>query len=108
MEGQIDTQVNRSRPNGSSVTSVTHHQRLCFVGRFSCAESRAGSRWAVGPDWSAVNLDEYQRGALRTAAPRNKRNELFHLVLGLGLPAAATRSTPQLAATVSASRPVTG
>jgi NTP pyrophosphatase (non-canonical NTP hydrolase) len=31
----------------------------------------------------AVNLDEYQRAALRTAAPRDKRNELLHLVLGL-------------------------
>ena len=30
-----------------------------------------------------MGLDEYQRGALRTAAPRDKRNELFHLVLGL-------------------------
>lgn len=30
-----------------------------------------------------MNLDDYQRGALRTAAPRDKRNELLHLVLGL-------------------------
>jgi NTP pyrophosphatase (non-canonical NTP hydrolase) len=30
-----------------------------------------------------MDLDEYQRGALRTATPRDKRNELFHLVLGL-------------------------
>jgi NTP pyrophosphatase (non-canonical NTP hydrolase) len=30
-----------------------------------------------------MDLDEYQRGALRTAAPRGKRNELLHLVLGL-------------------------
>ncbi|MFI7281175.1 nucleoside triphosphate pyrophosphohydrolase family protein [Micromonospora chersina] len=30
-----------------------------------------------------MDLDEYQRGALRTAAPPDKRNELFHLVLGL-------------------------
>ena len=30
-----------------------------------------------------MELDEYQRGALRTAAPRDKRNELLHLVLGL-------------------------
>ena len=30
-----------------------------------------------------MNVDEYQRGALRTAAPPDKRNELFHLVLGL-------------------------
>jgi NTP pyrophosphatase (non-canonical NTP hydrolase) len=30
-----------------------------------------------------MDLDEYQRGALRTAAPRDKRNELLHLVLGL-------------------------
>jgi NTP pyrophosphatase (non-canonical NTP hydrolase) len=37
----------------------------------------------VGPYWSAMDLDEYQRGALRTAAPRDKRNELLHLVLGL-------------------------
>ena len=33
--------------------------------------------------WFAMDLDEYQRGALRTAAPRDKRNELLHLVLGL-------------------------
>jgi NTP pyrophosphatase (non-canonical NTP hydrolase) len=30
-----------------------------------------------------MDLDEYQRNALRTAAPRDKRNELLHLVLGL-------------------------
>ena len=30
-----------------------------------------------------MDLDEYQRRALRTAAPRDKRNELLHLVLGL-------------------------
>ncbi|GAA4066602.1 nucleoside triphosphate pyrophosphohydrolase family protein [Nonomuraea soli] len=30
-----------------------------------------------------MELDEYQRAALRTAAPRDKRNELLHLVLGL-------------------------
>lgn len=30
-----------------------------------------------------MELDEYQRGALRTAAPRDKPNELLHLVLGL-------------------------
>ena len=30
-----------------------------------------------------MELDEYQQGALRTAAPRDKRNELVHLVLGL-------------------------
>jgi len=30
-----------------------------------------------------MDLDEYQCGALRTAAPRDKRNELLHLVLGL-------------------------
>ncbi|MGC4894307.1 nucleoside triphosphate pyrophosphohydrolase family protein [Micromonospora sp. DT31] len=30
-----------------------------------------------------MDLDEYQRGALRTAAPRDKTNELLHLVLGL-------------------------
>ena len=29
-----------------------------------------------------MDVDEYQRGALRTAAPRDRRNEL-HLVLGL-------------------------
>ncbi len=33
--------------------------------------------------WFVMDLDEYQRGALRTAAPRDKRNELLHLVLGL-------------------------
>src|SRR3954463_11966241 len=37
----------------------------------------------LGPYWSAMDLDEYQRGALRTAAPRDKPNELLHLVLGL-------------------------
>jgi NTP pyrophosphatase (non-canonical NTP hydrolase) len=30
-----------------------------------------------------VELDAYQRGALRTAASRETRNELLHLVLGL-------------------------
>jgi NTP pyrophosphatase (non-canonical NTP hydrolase) len=30
-----------------------------------------------------MDVGEYQRGALRTAAPRDKRNELLHLVLGL-------------------------
>ena len=30
-----------------------------------------------------MDLDEYQRGALRTAAARDKHNELLHLVLGL-------------------------
>ncbi|MFC7247137.1 nucleoside triphosphate pyrophosphohydrolase family protein [Catellatospora aurea] len=30
-----------------------------------------------------MDLNEYQRGALRTADPRDKRNELLHLVLGL-------------------------
>ncbi|HLT59809.1 MAG TPA: nucleoside triphosphate pyrophosphohydrolase family protein [Microlunatus sp.] len=30
-----------------------------------------------------MHLDEYQRGALRTAAHRDKKNELLHLVLGL-------------------------
>jgi NTP pyrophosphatase (non-canonical NTP hydrolase) len=30
-----------------------------------------------------MDLDEYQRGALRTASARDKRNELLHLVLGL-------------------------
>lgn len=30
-----------------------------------------------------MELDAYQRGALRTAAPRDRKNELLHLVLGL-------------------------
>jgi NTP pyrophosphatase (non-canonical NTP hydrolase) len=30
-----------------------------------------------------MDLDDYQRGALRTAAARDKPNELLHLVLGL-------------------------
>ena len=30
-----------------------------------------------------MNLDEYQRLALRTAASKDKKNELFHLLLGL-------------------------
>ncbi|MBU2667430.1 nucleoside triphosphate pyrophosphohydrolase family protein [Actinoplanes bogorensis] len=30
-----------------------------------------------------MELDEYQRRALFTAAPRDKQNELLHLVLGL-------------------------
>ncbi|GAA3599515.1 nucleoside triphosphate pyrophosphohydrolase family protein [Kineosporia mesophila] len=30
-----------------------------------------------------MDLDAYQRGALRTAASREKKNELLHLVLGL-------------------------
>ncbi|WP_430789292.1 nucleoside triphosphate pyrophosphohydrolase family protein [Actinoplanes sp. G11-F43] len=28
-------------------------------------------------------MNEYQRAALRTAAPRDKSNEVFHLLLGL-------------------------
>jgi NTP pyrophosphatase (non-canonical NTP hydrolase) len=31
----------------------------------------------------AVDLNEYQQAALRTAAPKDKHNELFHLLLGL-------------------------
>lgn len=30
-----------------------------------------------------MNLDDYQKAALRTAAPRDKKNEFLHLVLGL-------------------------
>jgi len=30
-----------------------------------------------------MDLEEYQRGALRTAGSRDKKNELLHLVLGL-------------------------
>ncbi|GAB2622334.1 hypothetical protein Aab01nite_76360 [Paractinoplanes abujensis] len=30
-----------------------------------------------------MEFDDYQRGALRTAAPRDTKNELLHLVLGL-------------------------
>lgn len=30
-----------------------------------------------------MNLNEYQALALRTASPKTKKNELFHLVLGL-------------------------
>lgn len=30
-----------------------------------------------------MELDDYQRLALRTAAPRDRKNELLHLVLGL-------------------------
>jgi NTP pyrophosphatase (non-canonical NTP hydrolase) len=30
-----------------------------------------------------MNLNEYQKLALRTASPKSKKNELFHLVLGL-------------------------
>lgn len=30
-----------------------------------------------------MNLNEYQKLALRTASPKTKKNELFHLVLGL-------------------------
>lgn len=30
-----------------------------------------------------MNLNEYQKLAKRTAAPKDKKNELFHLVLGL-------------------------
>lgn len=36
-----------------------------------------------GLTWAAMDLDEYQRLALRTAAPREKKNEMLHLVLGL-------------------------
>jgi NTP pyrophosphatase (non-canonical NTP hydrolase) len=30
-----------------------------------------------------MDLNDYQLGALRTAAPRDRKNELLHLVLGL-------------------------
>jgi len=30
-----------------------------------------------------MNLDDYQTAALRTAAPKDKHNEVFHLILGL-------------------------
>ena len=30
-----------------------------------------------------MNMDEYQALALRTASPKDKKNELFHLLLGL-------------------------
>jgi NTP pyrophosphatase (non-canonical NTP hydrolase) len=30
-----------------------------------------------------MNLDDYQKAALRTAAPKDKHNEIFHLLLGL-------------------------
>lgn len=30
-----------------------------------------------------MNLNDYQTAALRTAAPKDKKNELFHLLLGL-------------------------
>lgn len=30
-----------------------------------------------------MNMSDYQQAALRTAAPRDKHNELFHLILGL-------------------------
>jgi len=30
-----------------------------------------------------MNLNEYQTAALRTAAPKDKNNEIFHLLLGL-------------------------
>jgi NTP pyrophosphatase (non-canonical NTP hydrolase) len=30
-----------------------------------------------------MHMQEYQQAALRTAAPRDKHNELFHLLLGL-------------------------
>ncbi|MEV0611676.1 nucleoside triphosphate pyrophosphohydrolase family protein [Nonomuraea sp. NPDC050404] len=30
-----------------------------------------------------MNINDYQQAALRTAAPKNKHNELFHLLLGL-------------------------
>lgn len=30
-----------------------------------------------------MNLNDYQTAALRTAAPKDKKNEVFHLILGL-------------------------
>jgi NTP pyrophosphatase (non-canonical NTP hydrolase) len=30
-----------------------------------------------------MTLDDYQTAALRTASPKDKKNELFHLLLGL-------------------------
>jgi len=38
---------------------------------------------ATGDDAQLVSMDQYQLGALRTAAAREKKNELLHLVLGL-------------------------
>lgn len=39
----------------------------------------------TGNPWytNYMNLNDYQTAALRTAAPRDKKNEFFHLVLGL-------------------------
>lgn len=30
-----------------------------------------------------MNVNEYQKAALRTAAPKDKKDEVFHLILGL-------------------------
>lgn len=30
-----------------------------------------------------MNMNDYQQAALRTAAPKDKPNEIFHLILGL-------------------------
>jgi NTP pyrophosphatase (non-canonical NTP hydrolase) len=42
-----------------------------------------GSLKASSLESGAMNLNDYQQAALRTAAPRDKPNELFHLLLGL-------------------------
>jgi NTP pyrophosphatase (non-canonical NTP hydrolase) len=55
-------------------------------------ERKAAGRWRPfrgggGPRRSAysyaVDMNDYQQAALRTAAPKEKYNELFHLLLGL-------------------------
>src|SRR3954468_13721099 len=69
-------------PRIHPLTRLSRH-RTCSIGP---------AAWAVvghlSPEgWTRYNLgmkmNAYQQAALRTAAPRDKHNELFHLLLGL-------------------------
>jgi NTP pyrophosphatase (non-canonical NTP hydrolase) len=54
------------------LTTITHK-----------GDSRSSTRRNRATYNYGVDLNDYQRAALRTAAPRDKHNELFHLLLGL-------------------------
>src|SRR5262249_14986151 len=66
----------RSPSTGSAAASDRRSRAIARPRRSGCRNPRLVGGRAY---WSAVDLDEYQRGALRTAASRDKKNELLHL-----------------------------
>lgn len=54
-----------------------------MFGPRSAIPIRGPARPSCWVTWAIVDLDEYQQLALRTAAPRDKPGEVFHLLLGL-------------------------